>query len=348
MRDGFSGISQVPSIAAVYAIVSGNFESIGRFLSISFKRSTFQGRLLYYSDALPIVLKHPFGTGYLGFYYMQQSIQTGLYSVRYVHNDILQLALDVGWIPIVLLIWAAVKSFMKKGASLRKRLLLIFMTAHCCFDMDFQFVSVFMIYILLLDVEVGKKTVVKSQTMYKAGFAAVGCISLYMGTALAADRFRFDSFSHMLYPWDTDVNIRALTDEEDAEQMNKIADNIIAQNKYVTVAYSAKASYAFSQGDLNDMIKYKDKAIENAPLIGEEYVDYIRMLLIGEQMLLESGDRASASFCDDKIRSVLDKFEHMSDKLSSFGKNINDQPETELPEEIKEILVQNGFIHKEE
>ena len=96
------------------------------------------------------------------------------------------------------------------------------------------------------------------------------------------------------------------------------------------------------------MIKYKDKAIENAPLIGEEYVDYIRMLLIGEQMLLESGDRASASFCDDKIRSVLDKFEHMSDKLSSFGKNINDQPETELPEEIKEILVQNGFIHKEE
>ena len=331
-------------IAAVYTIATGNLDSIGRFLSISFKRSTFQGRLLYYTDSLPVVLRNPFGTGYLGFYYLQQSFQTGLYSVRYVHNDILQLALDIGWIPVVLLMWAAVKSFVKKGASLRKRLLLIFMTAHCCFDMDFQFVSVFMIYILLLDVDVGKKTVVRSQTIYKAGFAVIGCISLYMGTALTAARFKLDSFSHMLYPWDTDVNIRMLTDEEDAEKMDKKADEIIAQNKYVTVAYSAKASCAFSKGDLNKMIEYKDKAIENAPLIGEEYMDYIRMLLIAEQMLLESGDRNSALFCDNKIRSVLNDLEHIGDKLSTFGKNINDQPETEIPDELKEILVANGFI----
>lgn len=80
--------------------------SLEHMLDISTNASTFLGRLLYWRDALPVVLKHPFGLGYLGYYFMQGSFQTGVYSVRWVHNDLLQILLDVGWLPVVVCLLA--------------------------------------------------------------------------------------------------------------------------------------------------------------------------------------------------------------------------------------------------
>lgn len=324
--------------AVVYALVSNNIQNIGRFLSISFKRSTFQGRILYYRDALPIALKNPFGTGFLGFYYLQQSIQTGLYSVRYVHNDFLQIALDIGWVPMILLIICAVRSFMRKKSSLKKRILLIIMTAHALFDMDFQFVSVFMIYILLLDINVGKEHIINSQALYRVVICATGCTSMYMCLPLAGDMFKWNSFSHTLYPWNTEVNIRRIIDEENLQIAEKKADEVLRQNKYVTVAYSVKAASAFSSGNIKNMIVYKDKAIANAPLVGEEYFDYIRMLLIAESFYINAGDAQGAYMCSTMLDSVVRKFNGISKILSGPGKLIQDQPVTKLPEELEIAL----------
>ncbi len=324
--------------AAVYAFDTGNFNNIGRFLTASLKESTFIGRILYWYDALPVILKHPFGTGYLGFYYLQQSIQTGLYSVRYVHNDFLQIILDIGWIPGLLLIITAVRSFFRKGAKAEKRLLIFVMSAHSFFDFDLQFIAVFMIFILLLDYDDGKKYEVKSLSVFKALFAAGGVFSIYMCVPLLLYAFGSLRLSHTLYPWNTDVNISIMTNEESAEKVNNCADEILKQNNYVTVAYSAKAAYAFSDGDFVKMIEYKDKAINNAPLITEEYEDYIYMLLVGESLYMQAGDAQSAEFCRDKREKVTARFYHMKDKISYLGSLIDDQPRTELSPEIVQYI----------
>ena len=323
----------------IYALISGNFDTIGRFLTTSVGESTFVGRLLYFSDALPIILKNPFGTGYLGFYYWQQSIQTGLYSVRYVHNDLLQVMLDIGWIPAVLLIIAAVRAFFKKGAPLQKRLVLLVVTAHFMFDFDLQFIALFFIYVLLLDCEKGKEHKLRGSSVpHKIPLFIAGIGAVYMMTSLVAAWVNGYSFSNALYPFNTDVNIGLLTEETDPVQMDKLADKIIDQNKYVTIAYSAKAAYAYSEGDFANVIKYKDLAINNAPLVYEEYESYVIMLLTGYELYIRANDIQSAEYCRAKIKEVLRSLDSIENKLSTLGKKINDQPQTQLPQEILDYI----------
>lgn len=324
---------------ALYALISGSFDSIGRFLTTSFGESTFVGRLLYFGDALPIILKHPFGTGYLGSYYLQQSIQTGLYSVRYIHNDLLQLMLDIGWIPAVMLVAAAARAFFRKGAPLRKRLLLLVMSAHCMFDFDLQFVALFFVYFLLLDCDKGKEHKLKNFSLSrKLPLFGIGLCSVYMMIPLIAAFANGCAFSNTLYPFNTDVKTVLLTEEEDPAQMNELADKIIAQNKYVTVAYSAKAAYAYTNGDFANVIKYKELALKNAPLIYEEYESYAIMLITGYELYVQAGDIQSAEYCRDKLRRLPGLLASVENRLSAFGKKINDQPQTQFPRELLEHI----------
>ena len=83
-------------LTGIYVGITGNVQNIGRFLTTSLQSSTFLGRILYAKDGVRLLLQHPFGLGYLGYYFIEPSIQRGVYSVRYIHNDFLQMALDIG------------------------------------------------------------------------------------------------------------------------------------------------------------------------------------------------------------------------------------------------------------
>ena len=100
-------------------LLTGDRKSIGRFLTISLSSSEMLGRLLYARDALPVIARHPFGLGYTGYACLQGSFQSGVYSVRYVHNELLQLLLDVGWIPAGFFLWALLRFFRHDGRNLR-------------------------------------------------------------------------------------------------------------------------------------------------------------------------------------------------------------------------------------
>ena len=126
----------------IYCFITDNFWVLERYLKISFTESTFVGRLLYAKDALPTVLSHPFGIGFKGYYYIQQSIQTGAYSVMYIHNDFLQFILDIGWIPGLAFIFAMVRSLFVRNASIQKKLVLCVMLLHSLFDFNLQYIAV--------------------------------------------------------------------------------------------------------------------------------------------------------------------------------------------------------------
>lgn len=324
-------------ISALYAAATKNFDSIGRFLTTSLSESTFLGRLLYWYDALPVILRNPFGLGYQGYYYIQPSIQSGLYSVRYIHNDFLQLMLDIGWIPAIIFASAIIRSFFRKGTDVKNRLVLFVISAHCFFDFDLQFVSVFMILILFLDIQNGKEIIIKKSSCL-LGAALAGCCSAYMFIPLTASFMENYKLSAALYPWNTDVNIAIISTDDTAEKMDADADKILSQNKYIAIAYSAKAEAAYSQGNFGVMLEYKDNAIENAPFNYDEYIDYIYKLLTGIELYTQAGDQYSADFCRKKLDKVLGKFYSIESKMSYLGKNINDQPTTELPPEILEWI----------
>ena len=142
------------ALAAVLAVlIFGQSDAIKRLLTNPLESSTFLGRQLYWKDALPVILRHPFGLGYLGYRYLQGSFQTGVYSVRFVHNELLQLLLDVGWLPALAVLVAVGRSFLSSRITVTQKMILGVLCAHALFDFDLQFTAMGFIGLLCLDFE---------------------------------------------------------------------------------------------------------------------------------------------------------------------------------------------------
>lgn len=308
-----------------YCAVSGDWWLVERLTAISFTDSNFIGRLLYAADILPTLATHPFGLGYMGYHYVQQSVQTGVYSVMYVHNDLLQIALDIGWVPCLVFIGAMVRSLFSKTVVARYKLALGVMLLHALFDFDLQFIAVFMLLVLFTD-HTPFKTVTLRAGGFTAGAAAVAVVCGYFGVALVLSRFGLYAAANAVYPANTETDIGMLTTMTDAEQMGAIADEILARNDYVAVAYSVKARQAYAKGDFANVIRYKHKVFAMAPFERAEYQEYAEMLSAGISLYRQAGDTASADICKEELLTLNDKMRAAKQRVGTLGSKIVTQP----------------------
>ncbi len=323
------------AIAVVLVIFLLSPDVLKRYLSISFTESTFVGRILYWVDSLPLLLKYPFGMGYLGYNYIQGTVQTGWYTVRYAHNDFLQLALDVGIIPAIIFVAAIIKTVFKKGFSFYKKAAVLSLCAHSFFDFDLQFLSVFFLLILLLDHSDGKTiTVRKNRSAINCILGVLCVVSIYMGVHLSLAYFEANDIADKIYPFNTDVKIAMLESEKDLSRANEICDRILAQNTVTPIPYSVKAKYYYSVGDFNSLISAKRAVFERNPFKYYEYEEYCQMLINGIALYQKSGDTQSVEYCQQELVNVKKALAANIFKLSELGKKIDMQPTSQLPDEI--------------
>lgn len=334
----FAGVLLVVAGGAVWLALSGQVSAFSRFLTISLTESTFIGRLLYFRDALPLVLEHPFGLGYLGYYYLQSSVQTGVYSVMYVHNDFLQLLLDVGWLPFALFAAAVFKSIFFGKKPFYKRVVLCVMALHSCFDFDLQFIAMFFVMLLFMDHREGKECILTARGGLAACSAGLAAVCLYGGVFLSLSRFGKYAAAQAIYPWNTQNEIRLLAAEEDLDTAVGTADDILERNEYVILAYSVKARQAYSQGNFAKLIDYKRLIFEKAPFEYEEYEEYGYMLINGIALYQQAGDTDSAQICRQELLWVKDRVHTAGSRLSRLGGMIDDQPVTWLPEDMEAYI----------
>lgn len=326
-------------VAVVFLIATENTHIVERLLNITFKESTFVGRFLYYVDALPVILKNPFGIGYMGYYYMQPSFQSGVYSTEFIHNDFLQLMLDIGWIPSLLFVFVILKKIFGKGTKRTHRIILSTLFLHSLFDFNLQFLSLFFIYILFLETDSGKKFDISGKKWLICALTSViACVSLYTGTSLLLYRIGQYDTSYAMYPYNPNTETAILVNSEDIEESNTVATKAQKRNKYLLLAYSVKARYAYSKGDFKLLINIKNKTFEIAPFVYEEYEEYARMLINGITFYRQSGDTESEQLCIDELKAIPKKLEKLNGKISSLGKKIKDQPQTQLPEILLEYI----------
>mgnify|MGYP000220026076 CR=1 FL=1 len=141
-------------------------------------------------DALPLILKHPFGLGYYGYYFIQQSVQTGVYTVVNAHNELIQILLDAGVIPAVFMGAAVLRSVFTKRTQSRNRIVLSIMILHSLFDYDFQFLAMGFVLILFLDMRNIKtqKVPVLTGTVVGLTGAAAAALSIMCGVRTFAIR----------------------------------------------------------------------------------------------------------------------------------------------------------------
>ena len=329
-RSGVIGLGIATVLGSVlYVILTGNRSSIGRFLTLSFTASEFLGRLLYARDALPVILRHPLGLGYTGYRWLQGSFQTGVYSVQHVHNEFLQLLLDVGWVPAGLFLWALLRGLRSPQGGFCRRMLLAVLVLHCLLDFDTQFVSVAMLLFLVMDTEPAAVHPVKAPRITAGALVLASLLSLWIGSASFFYYLRKPSVAVKIDPGYTAALVDLLPSASE-EEMGPLADRILRLNQSVAIAHDAKARSAFFDGNLEEMIRHKERALLLSRYSLGEYLDTFDMLRLSYERGMQQGNTADANRCLELMHRIPAMLETVRAQTSPLGWRIQDRPNLEL------------------
>ena len=334
-------LSGVLVVSALFFLTAGH-SVWQRFLVNPLESSTFLGRLLYAKDALLASFSHPFGLGYGGYFFVQGSFQTGVYSVQYVHNELLQLVMDVGWIPAVLLAVYLVWVWWRSDGVCR--LCLGTLLLHSLFDFDLQFLSLVLLLVLLSHAGVERP----DSRLFRRRHPAAGRAVVLIGAALSVAAAVVDTSYYAqqpdltlwLYPVHTQSQLYYLVQQNEVEGLEVLADAILSHNSYVALAYDAKANVAYAKGDGQSVIRYKQKAISLAPYTMAEYEDYGEKLFQLMTLYQQAGMADSAQTCRQCLLEIPTLLEQVEENTSPLAWKIADKPELEPSPALQEYLMQ--------
>lgn len=331
------------TLLAVVAVLSatgitGNL--FGRLLDLSANSSTLLGRLLYTRDAIPIILCHPFGTGYYGYYFLQAEFQTGVYSVVNVHNELLQMALDIGVVPALLFYGGIFSAALKKDVPSRDKMVVLVILIHSLLDYDFQFLSIYFVLIMFLDLRKVKEYPVSMFT--KAISVALFDVVVFGAVCVGISDLQMMKGQYekavQAYDGNTLAKTYYLTEIEDMQELQEMALSITAQNQHVPLAYHALAQVALAKGKVSEYLENKEHAIELAPYDSEAYIEYLDVLSDCFERYRTEGDKDSAGICVQRAKEVPELLEQLKKRTSWLGWKIDDMPQVELPWEYQQMV----------
>ena len=141
-----------------------------------------------------------------------------------------------------------------------------------------------------------------------------------------------------IYSGNTQAETALLTEAGTTAEMREIADELISKNEYISVAYSARARAAFSEGDIGGFIEDKLRAIELAPYQYEEYTDYLEILAYCENLYLENGSTEDAKICAERAAEIPGMLDELREKTSTLAWRIDDRPQVTLSRENLELI----------
>ena len=332
-------------ILSLLHVQNASASAVSRFMTSSTGSSTLLGRLLYYKDALPVILRHPFGLGYGGYAAMQGSFQHGVYHVSHVHSGLLQLLLDIGWIPTALISVTLLSVIFRKKTSFRDRLVLAAALAHACFDFDLQFMSLWLILAAVSGAADQEKT-----RIYRLDFSSLSqrifrsCVILLLVPVLwlslpdfLCTAGRYDA-SLKIAPFQTRALLHQLSQEEDLEKRLSLSEHILRLDPWSAEAESAKADVLFRQGRIPEAVSIKKSAIRHSRYSLQTYTEYFDMLDTARYLYQKAGRTREAAWCRERLLEIPAMLKEVRDTTDPLAWKIRDKPELELPEEQLEIL----------
>lgn len=296
----------------------------------SISLSTFYGRLLYYKDAIPLIISHPFGLGYYGYFFIQNTIQTGVYSIINVHNDFLQIALDIGIIPSVFFYVMMIKSIIRTTNT--KKLLLSIILLHSLFDYDLQFIFICFILILLLDF---KNIKIYDISFLTQGFISICfiCLSVFCVKLGISDYFYTSGNYYQalsFYKRNTMAQVYQLISTTNYNEQNELIQDIIDHNSYISYTYVIRAQHALNEGNIEYYIENQIQAIELNPYNYQEYIHYYNTLIQCVEQYYKSNDLYSAEYCLNRLNDIPNMLKSLKEKTSSIAYKTIDKPFLEL------------------
>lgn len=308
---------------------TGSTKNITRIFSIFQSNSTIWGRILYARDAVILLMKKFYGLGRMGYYYSQGTFQSGVYHVRFVHNDFLQAALDYGVLAfLLLLIFAFWQLFRGKQASQEKELLIVLCLAGCM-DFHFQYLLMGMIAMLLLDY--GKKEREKKRELVSeyAFLPVCCCVFVYLAIATGSAKAGRTDLALSMLPDYTYAQEKAMKKQMGTEESYELAEKIIQKNSYDLSAYIVRGTVSASYFQVEDCIADFNRVIELDPYNVTYYAQYDRLLGSMEEQLAAMGetDTEQVQLIQERRKRLPSDLAAMEKRTSRLAYKIKDMPQ---------------------
>lgn len=306
---------------------------IARLADLTLSSSTLNGRILYWRDALVQLGHHPAGLGYMGYYFMQPQFQTGNYTVKYVHNDILQFGLDGGWIALAGILLLFFGGILHKKNTEKNRLILVFLLLHVLFDFDLQYGLLFCILLMCADTDGAKVWKIKKADVYGISIAGM-VVGAYFAIALGSSFAGNQQLATAMYPGNTFAWEEQMNEEQDA----KAAEKIIQKNGMLASAYECEAVSWIPSGDYEKAADAVSEMLQRAGYQSDYYNQAVYELSYCLQAAVEANDMESAQDILNEIQSVPDLIKAKEKQATTFAWRINDSPKIELEESISKYI----------
>lgn len=322
----------VAALGALAVLASGGVV-LERLGAITLSSSSLNGRLLYALDALQMLLRHPFGLGRGGYLYLQALEQTGVYTLRAVHNEYLQAALD-GGIPAGILTAAlAAALLLRKNVPLRERAVMFAISVHALIDFDFHFTAV--VFLLLLCGAGGRCR--RLTLPSRPALAAAGAAVLVFGYFAAVYYMDFSGrtgAAWAMFPADLSLAENRLQSCASIDEAEPIADRILEQTDLSMLAWDCKFAAAARRASLPDMVEAKFRYLRLNRYRGEVYKEFTALL----ENAWAQGSPEELSIYRYLAQTVIEQLEEVRAHTNPLAYRLADKPDLDFSQEILQRL----------
>ena len=271
----------------------------------------------------------------MGYSYKVYEIQTGAYITKFVHNEYLQMMLDIGIIPTIIFVVFLVKSLIAKNNTKINKIILASLTFHIFLDLDLQSIIMFYIMFMCFEDKIHREYKVDFNITFVAVISIVSFIYAYYGLACFMNFIGKNITANELVSNFTEAKVELMKNEHDINKIHKIADEILKNNKYEVQAYNANAAYYLFEGNFDKMIESKKKEIALDKYNIKVYEEYALMLNDVLQIYKGKSDINSITKYKNYILEIEEILENVKKSTDSLAYKITDNINLELSKEIK-------------
>lgn len=330
-------------LGAIYVAVTGSFQNFGRITTIFSRQSTLWGRLLYMQDAWKLIVRYPFGLGFMGYHQIQTSVQTGVYSTVFLHNDWMQIFVDEGWLAgMICCAVVGWNLFLGKMSRLQRKIAIL-VVGYSFVDFHLQFCSICMILLLCFDYE-GLEAVGKRENQ-QAGKEKVragkrkerrreqqvecvlfACVLLYFGMAQLFQVLGLSKQAYDMYEGDTLAFEQLMDQETDREQAVALAEKRLQINAYCANAWNILAYDAWLDGDYPRAFAYMKEVISHDRYRQEAYEVMKQWIAQASQQAGQNQDMTLQEHCRQAEEELSDFLDTVKKETGALAWKLRDRP----------------------
>lgn len=333
-KENFINAGILILVGVVASYIMSRFGVANRIAETSASSSEWLLRILYYKDALRLIAKNIFGYGYMAWWYMQEGFQTGAYDAQFIHNGLLQVAVDAGIVPALLIVTTFVLGFFDKKTVARDRVLMLIILGHSLIEFNMEFMAVMLILFMTLEFDKKVKT---KKCGYVKGVLGLMCgIYVFFALVTVFNAVGDYASANALFPYSLALNGEMENATED--KIINIAEKLYEKNKYFVNASVILSQKEQLLNNYEGAYKYELWVVENKKYTMLNYIKYVQFLESAIKYYYAEKDFESMKKYIERLSDVPNIIESVKAESDELAYKIAHKPRLDMPEEMTKYI----------